>query len=183
MHTDQSLHLPASVLTIGALDGVHRGHQTLIAKARTRAQELGVPLVVYTFDPPPKVFFSNALALTSLAEKVERLKLLEVDHIVVAPFNTGYLNRNAESFLDELANLNPMEIWAGPDFRFGKNKQGDLATLRNRFSVHVLEPICCGQGTVISSSRIRLLIKKDQIIEAEQLLGWQTLYRVLEKVK
>lgn len=175
VHSDQSLHLPAAVLTIGALDGVHIGHQTLINMAKRRAEELKVPLVVYTFDPPPKVYFLNKKFLTTLPEKLKRLSILGADHVVVASFDSGYLNREASSFLAELSLLNPMEIWTGPDFHFGKNKQGDVSTLKERFTVHVLEPVRCRLGDIVSSSRIRTLIEEKRYLEAELLLGWQTL--------
>ncbi|WP_251033792.1 hypothetical protein [Bacillus sp. ISL-75] len=58
---DKTLKLTASVLTIGALDGVHKGHQTLIIGAKMRARKFNVPLVVYTFDPPPQVYFKKRL--------------------------------------------------------------------------------------------------------------------------
>lgn len=182
VHSDQSLHLPASVLTIGALDGVHMGHQTLINTAKKRAKELNVPLVVYTFDPPPKVYFLNKRFLTTLPEKLKRLSILGANHVVVASFDSDYVQRDASSFLDELQGLNPMEIWTGSDFHFGKNKQGNVHTLCDRFSVHVLDPVRCYQGEIISSSRIRTLIEEKRFLEAELLLGWQTLAGKQEQV-
>ncbi|WP_050979088.1 FAD synthetase family protein [Bacillus methanolicus] len=176
IHTERTLQLPASVLTIGALDGVHLGHQTLISRAKERAKELEVPLVVYTFDPPPRVYFKNTLLLTPLTEKIKRLRFLGVDHVIVASFDADYVTRGASSFLDELTDLNPLEIWAGPDFQFGRNKEGNINTLRERFTVHVLDPIRCDLGEIISSSRIRTLMMQDMLYQAERLLGWQTLF-------
>ena len=174
--TDKTLKLPASVLTIGALDGVHKGHQTLILRAKKRAKELNVPLVVYTFDPPPRVYFKKStLQLTPLSEKLKWLSLLGVDYVMVAPFNAKYMEREVNSFLRELADLHPLEIWEGEDFQFGKNRGGDVNTLRQHFSVKVLEPIRCSSGEIISSSRIRLLLMEGMCIQAEQLLGWKTL--------
>ncbi|MFV2048334.1 FAD synthetase family protein [Metabacillus litoralis] len=172
VHSDRTLKLPSSVLTIGALDGVHRGHQALISNSKKRAIEFGVPLVVYTFDPPPRVYFKNAMLLTSIEEKVKRLRLLGVDHVVVANFDADYLSRGVNLFLDELKELNPLEIWEGPDFQFGRNREGDVNTLRKHFPVNVLDPICCSSGEVISSSRIRFLIMREMLGKAEQLLGW-----------
>ncbi|WP_240689457.1 FAD synthetase family protein [Ammoniphilus sp. YIM 78166] len=173
VHMHRTLKLPASVLTIGALDGVHRGHQTLISTAKKRAIELAVPLVVYTFDPPPRVFFGNSIQLTTIEEKIKRLGFLGVDHVIVAAFDTDYVARGVESFLDELGGLKPLEVWEGSDFHFGKNREGNINTLRERFFVQVLEPMRCSSGEIISSSRIRFLIMQNMLGQADQLLGWQ----------
>jgi riboflavin kinase/FMN adenylyltransferase len=166
------LQLSKSVLTIGALDGVHRGHQALINRARNHANDLGVPLVVYTFDPPPKVYFKNTILLTPLSEKIKRLKILGVDHVIVASFDANYIGREVNAFINELSDINPLEVYEGSDFKFGKNRKGDINTLREHFSVNVIEPIRCSTGIIISSSRIRNLIMQDSILQAEQLLGW-----------
>jgi riboflavin kinase / FMN adenylyltransferase len=172
VHAARALQLPASVLTIGSLDGVHLGHQDLIRQARERAEHYGVPMVVYTFDPPPKVYFQHTLHLTSLEEKIRRLEILGVDHVIVAPFDADYVTRGVAIFLDELAKLKPLEIWEGLDFRFGRNRDGDNTSLSERFLVRILDPICCSDGKVISSSRIRSLLMQNEVIKAEQLLGW-----------
>jgi riboflavin kinase / FMN adenylyltransferase len=172
VHSARTLQLPASVLTIGSLDGVHLGHQGLIRQARERAEHFAVPLVAYTFDPPPKVYFQHTLHLTPLQEKIRRLEILGVDHIIVARFNADYVSRGVAIFLDELAQLNPLEVWEGSDFRFGRNRDGDNTSLSERFIVRILNPICCSEGKIISSSRIRTLLMNNELIEAEQLLGW-----------
>ncbi|KQL44271.1 FAD synthetase [Brevibacillus choshinensis] len=174
VHTAGTCKLSASVMTIGALDGVHRGHQALICQARKRALVLGVPLVVYTFDPPPRVFFQQAMQLTTIEEKLHRLEHLSVDHVVVAGFDAEYSTREGSSFLRELRDLHPLEIWVGHDFRFGSNRGGDISTLRESFPVNVLDSILCSSGEIISSSRIRALLMQDRHLQAEQLLGWQT---------
>lgn len=169
IHTCNDLKLPASIIAIGAFDGVHKGHQELILSARLQAEKLQVPFVLYTFDPPPKVYFQKVRLLTSLPEKLERLSRLGVQHVIVAPFDTHYALRKAEEFYEELQALNPKGIWVGSDFRFGINRSGNVDLLRERFPVHLLEPVRCGSGEVISSSRIRQLFN-----EANTLLGWNT---------
>lgn len=172
VHVAGTLQLPGSVLTIGALDGVHKGHQSLIRHARECAEELKVPMVVYTFDPPPRVYFQHTLLLTPLPEKIYRLALLGVEHIIVAPFNPEYVTRGGRIFLDEIADLHPLEIWEGPDFRFGSNRDGDINILSQHFHVRVFEQIRCSSGKIISSSRIRELLIQGMKTEAERLLGW-----------
>lgn len=73
VHQAQTLRVPSSVSSIGVFDGVHRGHQALIRQARDRAVRLGVPMVIHTFDPPPRNYFEGAPALTPLPEKLRWL--------------------------------------------------------------------------------------------------------------
>lgn len=172
VHAPRTLQLPASILTIGALDGVHLGHQDLIRQARESADTRGVPLVVYTFDPPPRVFFKRTPMLTTLAEKVDRLRQLGVDHVIVAPFDADYVSRGVQAFLEEIVATNPLEVWEGSDFRFGRNRDGDIHTLQERFCVRIVEPIRCEDGQIISSSRIRELLHLNHLKQAQALLGW-----------
>lgn len=109
VHPANTLTLPASVIAIGAFDGVHRGHQKLIGEMVKRSKDLGVPSVVYTFDPPPRAYFEGARILTPIQEKLRRLFELQVDHVVVANFGAAYIARSAADFIRELANLHPVE--------------------------------------------------------------------------
>lgn len=171
-HPAEALRLWDSVMTIGAFDGVHRGHQALIRRAVDRAARLGVPSVAYTFDPPPKAVFGDAPVLTARPEKTRRLEALGLDHAVVATFDAAYAARSAEDFLEELADLNPFKVWVGPDFRFGRGQAGDVKMLARRFAVRSLEPVQCLKGRVISSSRVRDLLRRGALGEAQSLLGW-----------
>lgn len=172
VHCTEAVRFPASVLTIGAFDGVHRGHQALISRGVSRAKALGIPSVAYTFDPPPKVYFQQALALMPLVDKLEKLEDLGLDHVIIARFNEQYAARGTEDFLAELSTLNPEEVWVGRDFRFGRLQSGDLSTLGSRFNVRVLEPTRCSRGEIISSTRVRRLRAKGSLLEARMLLGW-----------
>lgn len=170
VHRDGELP-PPSILTIGAFDGVHRGHQALIRHAVERANRLGVPSVAYTFDPPPRAVLEDAPILTSCAEKVRRLGVLGLDHTIVARFDDRYAERSIEDFLGEIENLDPVEVWVGPDFRFGRDQAGDVETLRRCFATRTFEPVHCRRGKVISSSRVRAFLKRGAIGEARKLLG------------
>ncbi|SDI17094.1 FAD synthetase [Alteribacillus bidgolensis] len=173
VHTPHNLDICASVLTIGALDGVHRGHQALLSKAKIRAEELDVPFVVYTFDPPPKVFFRNCLLLTTLEEKLERLENMGADHVIVGSFNELFAKQDIPVFIKELKEICPIEIWEGPNFLFGKNRKGTIQTLSQHFNVKIQPPVICEKGEVISSSRIRQLYKEKNSTQANHLLGWK----------
>jgi len=172
VHTSGSAILAASVLTIGAFDGVHRGHQRLLAKTKERAERRGVPFAVYTFDPPPKVFFGRGQMLTTLEEKLYRLECLGADHVIVGRFNEDYMKKDVTDFIDELHDVNPLEIWEGPNFRFGKGRKGTLDLLKQHFRIGVLHPVECSEKEMISSTRIRQLVEAGEYLRAEHLLGW-----------
>ena len=177
VHASRELRLPGSVVAIGAFDGVHRGHQRLLRSAVIRAARLVVPSIAYTFDPPPKAYFGGATLLSTLEEKLERLEGLGLDHAVVARFDESYAARSAESFLQELSELNPRESWVGHDFRFGKGQRGDVQLLGRRFRTRLLDPIQCQSGEVISSTRIRSLLAAGDPGCAENLLGLSAMVR------
>ncbi|UGA46073.1 FAD synthetase [Bradyrhizobium quebecense] len=172
-HRDGELALDACVVTIGAFDGVHRGHQELLRQTIAAAQRRGVPAVVYTFDPPPKVYFGQAEALISLREKLERIATFAPDHVVVADFNEIYVRRSAADFLAELQRLQPREVIVGEDFRFGSCKGGTAQLLRQHFDTRILPPVRCGNGEIVSSSRIRSLRRSGLAAAASALENWR----------
>ncbi|VEF47184.1 riboflavin biosynthesis protein [Bacillus freudenreichii] len=172
IHTSGSVNLAASVLTIGAFDGVHKGHQKLLAKTKERARRRGVPFVVYTFDPPPKVYFGRGQLLTTLEEKLYRLERIGADQVIVGRFDEDYMKKDMLEFIEELRDVNPLEIWEGPNFRFGKGRKGTLDVLGQHFNLGVLHPVECPDNEMISSTRIRQLIEAGEYSKAEQLLGW-----------
>ncbi|MGE8081654.1 FAD synthetase [Peribacillus loiseleuriae] len=171
IHTPGTLKLPVSVLTIGALGGIHRGHQALLLKAKERAEKLGVPFVVYTFDPPPKVFLKGCRQLMSVEEKLQRLEMLGANHVIVGPFDEDFTKQEVPDFIAELQEMNPVEIWEGPNFLFGKNRKGTIEVLRRYFKVEVLQPLTCEKGEIISSTRVRKLWQEGNYTQAKKLLG------------
>ncbi|WP_442599761.1 FAD synthetase [Neobacillus sp. D3-1R] len=171
-HYNTSLTLPSSIVAIGAFDGVHRGHQTVIKQAVQRSKQLKVPSLIYTFDPPPRVYFQGVRVLTPLFEKLARLESLGVDHVFVTSFDQTYAKRSAYEFIESLSKLNPLEINVGEDFRFGFNREGDLNLLKQYFKVKVSKPVCCPNGKTISSTRIRQLISQGDRHLSNLLLGW-----------
>ncbi|RSD29014.1 FAD synthetase [Mesobacillus subterraneus] len=171
-HIYTQLELPQCIVAIGAFDGVHRGHQAVIRQAVQRGRKLNIPSVVFTFDPPPRVFFQGARMLNTVDEKLMKMQKLGVKHTIVARFDEVYTKRSAYDFIDCLVKLNPAEIMVGGDFRFGKDRLGDISLLEKYFNVRVAKPVCCSQGSVISSSRIRQLISEGEIHLSNALLGW-----------
>ncbi|MBM7714105.1 riboflavin kinase/FMN adenylyltransferase [Bacillus thermophilus] len=172
---ENELILKSSVVSIGAFDGLHRGHQTLIKRVVKRARELDVPSVVYTFDPPPRVYFQSERMLTSIEEKMALIKELNVDFTIVAHFNRHYASRPPLEFIKELRLLGARDIWVGPDFRFGKDKEGSVEWLSEYLKVNIHPVVTCEQGKRISSTRIRKLLQKNDWIKVRDLLGRQSL--------
>ncbi|VEF46793.1 FAD Synthetase [Bacillus freudenreichii] len=172
VHQTESLTLAGSVVAIGAFDGVHRGHQTVIREMVRRSRLEGVLSVVYTFYPPPRAYFQGAQILSSSDEKVKLMKELGVEHVVLAKFDGNYLKRTAEDFIGELAMMKPKSVIVGDDFKFGNKRAGNVSLLREHFPVQSLHPICCAEGERISSTRIRELILQGKQEQALPLLGW-----------
>lgn len=175
IYSNNELMLESSIVTIGAFDGLHRGHQSLIKQAVNRAKLKGIPSVVYTFNPPPRALFQHKRMLTTVHEKVELLKSFSIDYVIVANFNKSYASRRPIEFIYELEKLHPEEIIVGPDFTFGKGKQGDVHLLRQYFQLTVHPFVSCEKGEIISSTRIRELIDQNEMKQVENLLGRQNL--------
>lgn len=168
---DDQIDLPASIVTIGAFDGVHRGHQALIGRAVQQARAAGLPSVVWTFDPPPKVVFGRARQLAPVQEKLARIARLGPDYIVLAHFNRAYAARSPAAFLADLARVGPQRIHVGADFRFGAKQAGDVDLLAQHFHVALAAPVLCAQGDTISSTRIRALQEAGDTDQAAALQG------------
>jgi riboflavin kinase / FMN adenylyltransferase len=169
------------VLTIGNFDGVHVGHQRVILQAQDLAKRLDLPLTVLVFEPQPKEFFADKhgseapARLMSLRTKVGALEALGVDVIWCLKFS-DVRPMTAESFVRDLVvNQQVAQMVVGDDFRFGCDRQGDFSYLIQQgaklgFSIeqsatHRVE------GSRISSSRIRDLLKSHDFDGAQRLLG------------
>lgn len=171
---------PRSVLTLGNFDGVHRGHQALLAQVLGRARALGAAALVYTFHPHPLRVLNPAFCpprLTAFEERVARISAAGIDALVWARFDREYAAVEPEPFArDTLAAcLGAVEVWVGPDFAFGRGRRGSLDFLRRvgrdlGFSVQVLEAFTL-DGEVVSSTRIRQAVVEGDLDTAARLLG------------
>ena len=170
----------AGVVTIGNFDGIHRGHQMLLAGAVSRAAELRTPAVALTFEPHPEKVLrpqSGLRLLTTPAQKAQLLDRLGVSTLVEIGFDRRFAATPAEAFAREFLfrRLAPAEVRLGANFRFGAGRRGDLAFLTNvgrelGFSVVGVEPLLDGEE-VISSTRVRREIAAGDVEEARRLLG------------
>ncbi len=167
-----------TVLTIGAFDGVHRGHQYLIHQLVEAAHESGRLAGLITFHPHPNVVLarSPSLCLTTPGEKVALLEKLQLDVVTILRFDRQVAGTPAADFVAMLCHhLHMVELWVGRDFALGKDREGDVSALRRLgtefgFDVHVVEPLA-GNGEAISSTRIRNLLLQGHVREAARLLG------------
>ena len=166
-------------LTIGNFDGVHLGHQALIQSLKERAEEQQGQSLVITFWPHPRVVLgqvSEAFLLTTHQEKERQLQIAQVDLVVTLPFDQHLADMHAEAFLERLyANLRPAGLLVGPEFRLGKNRQGDFNFIQNfcqsrGIACESFAPFTLG-GEVVSSNRVRARLLEGQVEEAANLLG------------
>ncbi len=170
--------LAPCVLTIGNFDGVHLGHQAMLAQMRDLANEQNLSAAVMIFEPQPREFFAPATAparLTNLAEKQALLEEYGVETLIVADFDSSFRSLSAQAFADLLAlQLNVKALVLGDDFRFGHDRIGDSQFLRN-YGLQVTNLHTVTDDTPIaeriSSTRIRNLLLAGDISAANTLLG------------
>jgi len=170
-----------SVVTLGNFDGVHLGHQAVLRQAAARALEFELPLVVLIFEPLPREFFmphAPVARLTRLRERVAFIQELGiVDVLLVQPFNAAFAQLPAETFVERVLvdALHARHIVIGDDFRFGKDRQGDIAVLerlRTRFGFSVQAAATWElDGERVSSTRIRRHLAERDVVGAARLLG------------
>lgn len=169
-----------SVLTIGAFDGIHRGHQALVCNVVGQARAFGRLSGVITFHPHPANVLSPAHGvryITTPEEKATLLERLGIDVMALLAFTPALAAQPAEQFVGTLVeHLRPAEIWIGQDFALGRQREGDPDMLRRLgqrwgFGVRQVEPVLWG-GEVVSSSRIRRLLAAGELEQVADLLGW-----------
>ena len=167
-------------LTIGNFDGVHRGHQVMLARLRDAGERLGLPTAVMSFEPHPREFFRPQEAparLTSLREKVELLREQGIDHLSICHFGAAFAAQSPLDFVRSLLVQRLKVGWllVGDDFRFGARRAGDPQLLAEQGALHGFSVE--QQGTVeeggerISSSLVRDALAAGDLPHATRLLG------------
>ncbi len=168
-----------TVVTIGAFDGVHRGHQFLIGNLIARARETDRLSTVVTFHPHPVTVLRPDLEiryLTTPGEKAILMEQLSLDVLAILPFDMQMAQMSAADFIRALVqHLRLRELWVGPDFALGRNREGNVAKLTALgaelgFAVRRVEPFVL-DGEVVSSTRIRTLLAQGDVRAATRLLG------------
>jgi len=169
-----------NAVTIGNFDGVHQGHQAMLARLTARATALAALPTVLTFEPHPREIFTPHDAptrLTSLREKLEILRGLGVAHVHVCRFTREFSALSAEDFIQRILveGLQARYVLVGDDFRFGARRAGDFALLKARGAAHGYEANALhtveAAGQRASSTAVREALAQGDMALAAQLLG------------
>jgi riboflavin kinase/FMN adenylyltransferase len=168
------------VATIGNFDGVHLGHQNLIKTLRAKANALNLPLVLILFEPQPREYFQKEQAparLSGLREKLDVLRHCQVDYVYCIKFDDVFAQTPATEFARNylFSTLNIKHLLVGEDFRFGKNRDGDVHLLQQLSSeygcnVHIYSDFCINEDR-ISSTKIRTALGAGDLESAAKYLG------------
>jgi riboflavin kinase/FMN adenylyltransferase len=166
-------------MTIGKFDGLHLGHQQMIGVVVERARSQNVCSAVLTFDPHPGMVLRpqhSPRLLTSLEERIELIAALNVDVMIVAPFNRETMATPAYDYMQQICTAVPLrELWVGEQFALGRKREGNIPRLAEigqelGYTVHKLDPVLIG-GERISSSRVRAMLSAGDVAGVEKLLG------------
>lgn len=176
---------PGCALTIGNFDGVHRGHQAMLALLRSEAQHRGLPSVVMTFEPHPREWFAQQRGepdatpprIASLRDKLRELQRCGVDRVVILRFDQRLASQSPEAFIQDVLvdGMGAKYLLVGDDFRFGAKRVGDYAMLdaageRLGFDVGRMAGYEV-HGLRVSSSAVREAAGKGDFVQATRLLG------------
>lgn len=170
-----------AAVAVGAFDGVHRGHQAVIASARAAAQRLGAPLAVVSFDPHPRRLFQPEAApfrLMTADQMARAMAPLGVDRLYLIPFDREMAGMTDEEFARRVLSegLGVAHAAVGFDFTFGKGRSGSPEALRTYgqdlgFTVSVTDRIDDVSGLKLSSSAVREALKAGDMDRAAAILG------------
>ncbi len=176
---------PACALTIGNFDGVHRGHQAMLALLNSEAQHRGVASCVLTFEPHPRDYFAGRhqrpdlapARIGTLRDKLDELERCGVQQTVVLPFNEKLASLPAQAFIEDVVvrGLGARYLLVGDDFRFGSGRTGDYAMLDAAGPAHGFEVARMNSyelhGLRVSSTAVRAALAAGDMQEAARLLG------------
>jgi riboflavin kinase/FMN adenylyltransferase len=170
------------VITTGAFDGVHKGHQQIIARMRAIAAEIDGETIIITFHPHPRKITSSIPGeikqLTSLNERISLLEKAGIDHLVVIPFDYQFSNLTASEYISTFLvnHFHPNTIIVGYDHHFGKGRMGNFEMLVNagkeyHFKVEQINEQLI-DNEIVSSTQIRNCLSEKNITKANELLGY-----------
>jgi len=168
-----------SVVAIGAFDGLHRGHQALLAEVRERAAALDCAPAVVSFEPLPRAYFSPQPVprLSSVREKLAGFDAAGISHALLLRFNAALAAMAPEDFVRRVlvGRLAAREVWVGADFRFGHKRAGDVALLERMgagldFIPRTMPPVLL-HGERVSATRVRELLAAGDFAGATPFLG------------
>ena len=188
----------ACALTIGNFDGVHRGHQAMLALLKNEARHRGVPSCVMTFEPHPRDFFAEQqlqpdiapARIATLRDKLNELAACGVDQCVVLPFNQAFASQQPQAFIEEVLvkGLGVKYVLVGDDFRFGAKRAGDFTYLQAAGAQFGFEVEQMGSvsesGIRISSSAVREALAGTTLVFDEAAVSrssGRTIHRIVAR--
>ncbi len=169
-----------SAIAIGNFDGFHLGHQRVIKKGKKIAKRNNLKFGLMVFQPLPAMFFNKSLKnyrIDSLRQKIDSSKKNGIDFLIVKKFDKKFSNIRAEDFIEKILykKLKTKLIFISRNFRFGKNRTGNISLLKNKekffqYKINTISPLN-KKGSAISSTLIRRNITKGKIDYTNKLLG------------
>ena len=168
-----------SILLIGNFDGVHLGHQKLFKLAKNYKKKFDLNIGVVTFEPMPKMFFNPSLKnfrISNLKQKINLLKTLDVNFIITKKFDKVFSKKKSLDFIKQILfkKLNAKYIFVSNNFRFGKNREGDVNQLianEKIYNYKIVEPKpLLIQNKIVSSSSIRKQLENGNLDKANKYL-------------
>jgi riboflavin kinase/FMN adenylyltransferase len=175
--------LARPVVAIGNFDGLHRGHATVVERARALAARLVRPALILTFEPHPRAFFRPEepfFRLTSPAIRARAARRLGLAGAVTLSFDAGLAGTPAEGFIADIlvGRLGVAGVVCGEDFHFGRGRTGSAGMLRaagaaHGFAVETVAEVAEADGERISSSAVREALSEGDVVHANRLLGWR----------
>ena len=184
----------SGVVAIGNFDGLHLGHKKVLKEARAKAKKNRLKLGMITFEPIPLMFFNKKIKnhrINNNFQKQSFLKKHKLDFLVIIKFNKSLSNLSAENFIKRIIflKLNCRYIFVSKNFRFGKNRTGNINTLKKFEKNYSYKTIITNpykkKTKLISSTLIRKNISEGNVINANKLLGrnWSVIGKVIKGEK
>jgi riboflavin kinase/FMN adenylyltransferase len=168
-----------SILAIGNFDGIHLGHQKILQLLEEKAKKHALPSLVLTFSPHPEKILGGKIVkmIQTLDQRVREIEKFGIEAVLVVPFDEKFSSLSGQDFIRQIVvnTLKAKEVIVGENFRFGKNREGDISLLRQsaarfNFQVHSIPPVV-KDGMAVSSSLIRSSLQEGKIEIANDLLG------------
>jgi riboflavin kinase/FMN adenylyltransferase len=171
-----------AIVTMGAFDGVHKGHQQIIQRMKQLAQNVQGETIIITFHPHPRKVISSVPGeikqLSNIKERIQLLEAAGIDHLVIIKFDYSFSNMSAEQYVEDFLYhyFKPNTVIVGYDHHFGKGRNGNIELLKTmgsrlHFQVEEIHEQLV-QNEIISSTLIRNYISDQQIKKANDLLGY-----------
>ena len=183
-----------NVIAIGNFDGLHLGHQKVLEQARQKAKKNKLKFGVVTFEPVPVMFFNKDIKnhrINSLNQKISFLKKTKLDFLTIIKFNKKFSNYTPIKFIKDIIykNLKAKYVFVSRNFKFGKNRKGNIKTLKdnekNFFYETIISKPLKKNKKILSSTIIRKNISKGNIYKANKYLGrnWSIVGKVIKGKK